>query len=679
MLLKEFYQQNLPKTTVYVFGILILLRLALSERLPGYLLPGMPHDDGWVIKNALSILRGQWLGPYDQYTLIKGVLSPLFLAFSSYIGVPFGVLNTSLYCFASVVFVLSVRPIIKKHWLQISLFSLLLFNPIPYALHTGQRIYRVGMGQWEILLVFGCLIAIFLRSNENSKSILKWAILCGLSLGAFLQTREDAVWIYPFVTTAIMFSIVAFILKKKEPKSKIIIFLLPVLIAILLNTATAITNNIHYHYPILNDRSGGNFAKVAGDLYLITPSADEDKLFKSEAYRNRYYNIYVSTMEKAFLASPTLRSAAPKIREAIRNWEGSEDPKIGQLSTDHMLFALRDGVTAFGYYKSLPETEEFYGRVHKELQTGFEKGLIVKRGFPISPLIMPLQKGDLRIILSIMPLAIRDISTFKGVSSAALPSLGNVASIKEVGLIAGGDFYTSPSSLTVSGWAFSKEDKTNITAGLYDNKGTLIAKISFLGGDDVFKHFLSNGLRYQNAKNSRFSFNIDGYDLNSGVEMRFFNTKSNLISVIPADGSATCGEDFSFHYCIDNLRIESSTEKFYSKFVGRANKVIGVYQKFIPFLSLFGCLIYFVSTIILIRQIRKKEALKILPVWIVLTGLVSTFILFMFGMCSIEATSFNALVYWYTAPAYLLLLMFCGVSVSWGIETLIISIKRIIP
>jgi hypothetical protein len=665
--------QNWESATMFAFGVFILLRVVLSSRLPSYIMAGMPHDDAWVVSRALYILKGEWLGPYDQFTLIKGAFSPLLMAFSSWIGVTFGGLNTALYCIACVVFVTGVRPIIKSNFSQIACFAVLLFNPLSYALETGQRVYRNGIGQWQIILIFGCLIAVFLRRHDNWKVLLKWGLVCGLTLGAFFQTREDGGWIYPFVLGVTFVTAVVFLLEEKGPKKKIIIFLLPIAIALILNGATTIKNYNRYGAAVLNDRNGGNYAKVAGDLHAIAPNPDEDRLYASDAYKGRYYNIYVSTMEKAFAASPALSSASRPIRDAIRNWANWEDIKNGEVSTDHMLFALRDGVKGAGYYQSLPDTEAFYGRVHEELNTAFENGTLVKRGFPISPLIKRLQKRDLGRALALMPKAIRDVTEFRGVSSAAIPATGSAAGIKEFSFMSGGDYYTSPGLLIGSGWAFSEDDKIRLSAGLYDKHGTQIAILPFHTGEDVFEGFK---FKYKNAKLSRFSFDIDGYNLDSGVMLRFLDQSGNLLWEIPADGSATCGGAGGvFHYCIDSLKSGPSSEEFYARFVKRANRVIGAYQRFTPFLSIFACLAYFFATILLVWEARKKKALKTLPVWLVLTGLASTFMLFLFSMCLITATSFNAMTYLYTAPAYVLLLMFCTISLFWCVDVVVESGK----
>ena len=662
-------QPNWQALTIFIFGILLLIRLVLSSRLPSLILSDTPHDDAWVVTHALNILKGDWLGPYDQYTLIKGPFSSLLMAFSALIGVSFGGLNTVLYCLACAVFIESVRPIIKNQWLQVLCFAVLLFNPISYALETGQRIYRNGIGQWEILLIFGCLIAVFLRRNQNWKTLFKWTLVCGLSLGAFLQTREDGAWIYPFILGVIASTVVAFLLEKEGPKKKIALFLLPLLIAFLLNGTTMIANYVFYGVPIVNDRNGGNYAKVAGDLYAIAPDADEDRLYKSEAYKGQYYNIYVSTMDKAFAASPTLNGASQPIRDAIRMWASWEGIKNGQVSTDHMLFALRDGVAGAGYYKSLPETEAFYGRVHEELKKAFENGALVKWGFPVSPLMKRLQKPDIGKALSLMPMAIRTVVDFSGVGVGSVPAIGSPMNIKQFGLVAGGDYYTSPGLFIGSGWAFIEDDKIHLNAGLYDKHGVLISALPFSPGEDVFN---STKVKYQNAKMSRFSFRLDGYDLKSGVTFRFFDQNANLLWEVPADGSVTCvGASGTYHFCLDELKGESSPEKFYAPLVGRANYVVSGYQLLSPLFSLLSCIVYFAITGLVVWGIYKKQILKkTLSVWLILTGLGLSFLIFMFIMCLITATSFNALIYLYTAPAYLLLLMFCSVSVSWAIQAI---------
>src|SRR4051812_22443952 len=46
------------------------------------------HDDRLFVELAARVLQGEWLGPYNQFTLAKGPLFPLFIAAMFKLGVP---------------------------------------------------------------------------------------------------------------------------------------------------------------------------------------------------------------------------------------------------------------------------------------------------------------------------------------------------------------------------------------------------------------------------------------------------------------------------------------------------------------------------------------------------------------------------------------------------------------
>jgi hypothetical protein len=176
---------------------------------------------------------------------------------------------------------------------------------------------------------------------------------------------------------------------------------------------------------------------------------------------------------------------------------------------------------------------------------------------------------------------------------------------------------------------------------------------------------------------SRFSFRIIGYDLKSGITLQLFDKNGHAYKKIPADGSVSGGDDGKTHFWIDSLKsVPNEKEKFYSRFVGRANHIITFYRMISPYASVVAFLSYIYATILLIREVIKKRVLKTLPVWLVLTGIASTFMLFMVCMCIISTNSFYTLFYLYTAPAYILFLMFCAVSVCWVFETVLEFRKR---
>jgi hypothetical protein len=655
-----------------IIASIILLRLVLSNRLPAYLFPEMPHDDGWMFNKAQSIGSGVWLGSYNQYTLIKGVFSPIFLAICSKLGISFISLNTLIYCIGCLLFILAVRPIIKSKEVQIIGFVFLIFNPLLFALDSGQRIYRCGMGQWQILIIFSSIFAVILRYNQSPKSILKWAILSGLAIGAFFLTREDGSWIYPFVLSAIIFILLLINYQAKQKKIKVVIVLIIIAIPFFAKKSVAIVNYIKYGDLIANDRTDGFYAKVAGDLNLISPNTDDEKLYKTDPYKKLYFTIYSSTVEQAFAVSPTLNSAAKSIRISIQSWANLLHTK--EPTTDHMLWALRDGVFQAGHYTSLKSSEAFFEKVHRELQIAFKNGLIKKRGFLISPLIAPLQKGDLVNSIKLMPQAFINIITFKNISAAAVPSAGSKSALKKMALFTGEEFISPASTLVCSGWVFTKDNHSTNSADLFIGGKLITKKLHFLGSDDVARAF---NFQYTNAAKARFKIDSEILEKdNVDLVIKLYGADNKVIGEISPSNPSKNASSNLLYYHFDEFFLCSEDVKTFQSYVARANSVIGLYQKLVMPISLLAFSLYLFITIKLIFQINKKIEQKTVLAWFFMTALIFTFVLFILGMCIITTTSFNALgIYMYMAPAYILLLMFNAFALCWGFET-IFTLKR---
>jgi hypothetical protein len=69
------------------------------------------HDDGLFMTIGRHLSQGQWLGPFNQYTLMKGPGYPAFLAVANWFGLPLTLAHVLLLC-ASIVFVVMLcRPV----------------------------------------------------------------------------------------------------------------------------------------------------------------------------------------------------------------------------------------------------------------------------------------------------------------------------------------------------------------------------------------------------------------------------------------------------------------------------------------------------------------------------------------------------------------------------------------
>lgn len=149
----------------------------------------------------MSIYRGEWLGDYSQYTLLKGVAFPLFLDIIHFLGIPYIVAITLLYIGACFIFVYAMKPVIHSDWLRFIIYCAQLFNPGLSSPGGAQRIYLTTIVAPEVLIVFAGFFSMY-SYHDQRKELLKWALLTGITLAIMWQTKDDSIWIMPFAIVA---------------------------------------------------------------------------------------------------------------------------------------------------------------------------------------------------------------------------------------------------------------------------------------------------------------------------------------------------------------------------------------------------------------------------------------------------------------------------------------------
>ena len=101
-------------------------------------------DDALFVNLADNILRGGWLGPYDELTLSKGPFLPIWIAAASWLKMPLALSQSLVYALAGWLFVAVLRPQVRRAWLLLALFVAFLFNPLGYNLEN-LRVVREGL------------------------------------------------------------------------------------------------------------------------------------------------------------------------------------------------------------------------------------------------------------------------------------------------------------------------------------------------------------------------------------------------------------------------------------------------------------------------------------------------------------------------------------------------------
>lgn len=382
-------------------ALLVAARFALTARLPPWFGPS-PWDDIWFLNTASALVDGEWLGPFDHHTLIKGCFGPMVLAFCAQSGIPYLLAQTCLYVLSCVFFIHVASRISRNRIFLLAALALLLFNPLSHSFFSWQRVHRNGMPIWQVPFAFGCLYMTYLSSRGRLRSLAMWAVLSGLALWVLHNTREDGGWIWPFALGCLgmsAFSAWQAGAARRERRVRALACLLPLLVVVCGNAAVCLANWRVYGLPIRNNRDAGNYAKVMNDLYVIEPDPEDEARLTAPGHESHYHGIYYSTLLKAYGASPTFALARKHIDPILDTWSRGMGYHGRDLFHDHMLFALRDGVHAAGFYESLPRSEAFYGDVHRELSEAFADGRLSRRGISITPLAAPLRKGTMPRVL----------------------------------------------------------------------------------------------------------------------------------------------------------------------------------------------------------------------------------------------------------------------------------------
>ena len=84
-------------TTTIIIVLLILLKIYLISVQPIKYIPENKYDDALMLKQANSILQGKWLGEYNSLTLVKGPITPIFIAILNKLHIPFLIGQELLY------------------------------------------------------------------------------------------------------------------------------------------------------------------------------------------------------------------------------------------------------------------------------------------------------------------------------------------------------------------------------------------------------------------------------------------------------------------------------------------------------------------------------------------------------------------------------------------------------
>ena len=133
--------------------ILSIINIFYSYFIPFSIISGAVHDDFLFFRIGESISQYHWLGDFQNTTLIKGFVFPLFIGMSIFFNIPLRVLESVLVCGSALYFISLLRYTKISENLLILLYGLIIFYPLQYG-SVDFRLLRDMIYPQQLLILF---------------------------------------------------------------------------------------------------------------------------------------------------------------------------------------------------------------------------------------------------------------------------------------------------------------------------------------------------------------------------------------------------------------------------------------------------------------------------------------------------------------------------------------------
>jgi hypothetical protein len=391
-----------PYILAIVMVVTILIRIWLINGIPKQLIYG-PHDDLYYAKMAHYLINGEWMGPYNQMTLIKGPFYGFFLVFSFLSGMPLFLNETLFYILACISMFYAISPLIKNPWWRYLFFVTMLFIPASLTTSFNLRVYREFVYFSLTLFVVVFALGLFLRLEKGYSPLIFWSVGLGISMGAFLLTREEGSWIYPMMGLLLLGGVVMVWKRNIEKKwYRIILILLPIFIWFIPILIVSSINYKYYKFWGTSELLDKDFNRVINTLGRI----------KTKDWYP-FSPINNESVDNAAGVSPKFAELTSSINESSKAFQSYIDSYMTQQSSwfyekyyvngaavgSHFVWMFRDVLASKGYYDKGVYPREQLVALADELETACEINSLDCMPFINIPTVTSLKQEHLPIIM----------------------------------------------------------------------------------------------------------------------------------------------------------------------------------------------------------------------------------------------------------------------------------------
>jgi len=359
------------KSTIAIVALLLAaatFRLFVGINLPIWIRPTLIHDDGLFMRLATNLASGHWLGPYDQFTLMKGPGYPAFLALASHSGLSVSAAHGLFQIAAVAVAAWAIYLLTASRLIAVLTFLVLLFDPVAH-MPDVQRVIRDQIYWAQTLMAFSLLTIILYAPPPRAAPTMALSGLAGLIFGWTWLTREEGLWLLPGLALLVTG---AFLIHRKDAQA---------LRALARNAGLA---------------AGGWFAVIAAfmTINLLAYGSFVGVDFKERNFQAAlnaledvevgsvipYVPVPLAARNEVAKVSPTFKPIADMLAPGgpLAGWSayGCKFYKqsCGDIAGGWFMWAFRDAAAADGFYKSPKAAAQGYAKIAREIAAACSDG-----------------------------------------------------------------------------------------------------------------------------------------------------------------------------------------------------------------------------------------------------------------------------------------------------------------
>ncbi len=434
--------------------------LWIRSGFPVRVIGNSPQDDFLFVRLAHHLSLGDWLGPYNQLTLAKGMFYSVFLTVVHFARVPLKIAEQIVYLAASGLTAELVRRRTGNVYFGGSLFLLLAFNPVVWNPELA-RVIREGLYLSLSLAVIVLFATVWFPSQQRKPFASPCAVISGFGLGliaaAYWLTREEGVWLVPSMGIIALIGTARIVglgtsqkneqaqSRSTRAKAVAVPLVLAALTCLGVDAFVAGLNYRHYGIFETNELRSRSFLRAYGALTRIRPPHWQQYVpFPADA-RDQAYSVSPAALElKPWLEGPYSAGwrrvgceAIPvePCREVLAGW---------------FVWELRDAVVLAGHYGTAAEAMKFYETLARQIDMACSNHKIecLPQRDTLAP---PFRAEYLKQFIHESLASAKIMLSLKDVPVRALPSIGPPDRISMFSQMVRG--LSSPKELHIKGWA----------------------------------------------------------------------------------------------------------------------------------------------------------------------------------------------------------------------------------